>query len=63
MAKRHRIPLDPDDVLRGRVHPDPAALCALIRAVNPTGLDLPAAERSRRYAVKSRLEPAPAPLR
>jgi hypothetical protein len=56
MTKRHQGRLDPDDVLRGRVRPSAPALCALIRAVNPTGADVPAAERSRRYALKTRLQ-------
>jgi tetratricopeptide (TPR) repeat protein len=56
MAKRLRARLDPEDVLRGRVRPDAEALCALVRAVNPTGTDLPAAERARRYAIKTRLQ-------
>jgi hypothetical protein len=56
MAKRARNALDPEEVLRGRSRPDAVALCALIRSVNPTGIELPAAERSRRYALKSKLQ-------
>jgi hypothetical protein len=56
MAKRIHPRIDPEDVLRGRVRPDAPALCALVRAVNPSGEELPAAERARRYAQKSRLQ-------
>lgn len=60
MAKDHRPSarrIDPDDVLAGRGKP-PAArdLIELIRAENPTGLDLPAKETARRYTRKARLQ-------
>ena len=55
-GKASRPPIDPQDVLAGRVRVDARELVALIRRVNPTGLDLPAGEMSRRYAIKSRLQ-------
>ncbi len=60
MAKDHKPSarrIDPDDVLAGRGKP-PAArdLIELIRAENPTGLDLPAKETARRYTRKARLQ-------
>jgi hypothetical protein len=60
LAKRsnsNRKRLHPDDVVAGR-GPRPSAreLIELIRDVNPSGLDLPAPEAARRYALKSRLQ-------
>lgn len=47
---------DVDAVLNGRVVLSAEGLLALIREVNPTHRDLPAAEEARRYAIKSRLQ-------
>jgi hypothetical protein len=52
---RKRLPLD--DVLAGRGRlPSARELIDLIHAVNPSGLELPASEMARRYALKSRLQ-------
>jgi hypothetical protein len=49
--------LDADDVLAGRGKPPSARdLIELIRATNPTGLELKAKDTARRYALKSRLQ-------
>lgn len=48
--------LDPEDVLSGRARVGASTLAALIRQVNPTGLDLPAPEMAKRYRQKSRLQ-------
>ncbi len=46
------------DVLEGRVEVRADELFDLIHPVNPTGHELPAAEATRRYALKARLRPA-----
>lgn len=46
----------PADVLTGSVRVDARELIALIREVNPTGLDLDRKETARRYVLKSRLQ-------
>lgn len=46
----------PADVLTGRVRVDARDLIALIREVNPTGLDLDRKETAQRYVLKSRLQ-------
>ncbi|EYF08548.1 hypothetical protein [Chondromyces apiculatus] len=59
MTRRHRgrgAPLDPEDVLSGRVRVNAADLASLIHVINPSGLSLPAAEMSRRYGLKRRLQ-------
>lgn len=56
MSKRHASPLDPDDVLAGRVKPSAADLLQLIHRENPTGRELPAREAELRYARKARLQ-------
>jgi|GEM_PF-2978558 len=50
-----RLP-HPDDVLRGKVKPQPRTLVDLITACNPTGRGLSASETARRYATKSALQ-------
>ncbi|HRI67819.1 MAG TPA: hypothetical protein PK156_26460 [Polyangium sp.] len=54
--KNNRSLPSPADVLAGRVHVDARTLIALIREVNPTGLELERKETARRYALKSRLQ-------
>ncbi len=49
---------DVDDVLSGRVRATTAVYFALVHATNPTGLDLSARERDRRYTLKARLQSA-----
>ncbi|AKT39202.1 hypothetical protein [Chondromyces crocatus] len=59
MTRRNRgrgTPLDPEDVLSGRVRVTSNELASLIRAVNPTGLKLAPAETTRRYTLKRRLQ-------
>jgi hypothetical protein len=60
MAKPHRPGgrrLDPDDVIAGRGAPPGAReLIELIRAENPTGLELHAKETARRYTREARLQ-------
>jgi len=50
-----RLP-HPDDVLRGKVKPQPRTLVDLIATCNPTGRGLSASETARRYATKSALQ-------
>ena len=54
-GKKHHPP-DPVDVLQGRIEIGVAELFDLIHRVNPTGRKLPAAEETRRYALKARLQ-------
>ena len=56
MSKRKASPLDPDDVLAGRVKPSAADLLQLIHRENPTGRELPTREAELRYARKARLQ-------
>ena len=56
MSKRKAAPLDPDDVLAGRVKPGAADLLQLIHRENPTGRELGAHETAVRYARKARLQ-------
>ena len=60
MAKRRggvgREEWEAADALEGRRAVDVRRLIELIRAVNPTGQELPAADAQRRYTLKSRLQ-------
>lgn len=55
-GKGRRAEVDAEDLLNGRVRATAREIVAQIRRVNPSGLDLPAAEMARRYALKSRLQ-------
>ena len=54
-SKKHRPP-DPVAVLEGRIEVRPEELFDLIHHVNPTGRELPRGEKTRRYALKNRLQ-------
>ncbi len=55
-AKVRKPPLDPADVLAGRVEVEAEDLFDLIHEVNPTGRKLPRKVEIRRYALKNRLQ-------
>ena len=53
---KQQQPLDPEEVLEGRVEYRPEELFDLIHQVNPTRRKLPRKEEHRRYALKRRLQ-------